>query len=127
MTVTHFTVDWESMINERRLTFFRKLGHFRRSQESYMPSVKRLVEEVAVDTDTDAPAPAAEDVKLWLPSGIPVEQRKEVATDAMYKGELCLRKGQCTDALTRLRGKLLAQRFLIGFQNTNVVGQYMLM
>ncbi|PBK75383.1 hypothetical protein ARMSODRAFT_970052 [Armillaria solidipes] len=70
------------------------LGHFRQSQESYMPGIKRFIEEAAVGTDTNTLAPAAKNVKLWLPLQIPVKQRKEVATDAVYKGELHLRKGQ---------------------------------
>lgn len=76
-----------------------------------MSGIKRLIEEAAVGTDINAPVPAAEDVKLWLPLEILVEQRKEVAMDVMYKGELHLRKASVQMCSPDYKGSFLPRGF----------------
>ncbi len=123
--MANLTLDKESKIQEQRLAFFKKLGNFRKSQDVYMPGVKTLIRTVEAERDIDAPAPLAEDVKLWLPSDVPAHHKVTVAADGLYEGELRLHQGQCSDALAQLRNKLLTKRFLISFRNTNIVGQHM--
>ncbi len=90
-----------------------------------MPGIPKLIRDQENSRDLDEPAPTAEDIKLWLPSDIPVALCTEVCKQNLFDGELRLQKGQCADALAKLRNKLLTKRFLISFRNANITGQRM--
>ncbi len=92
-----------------------------------MPGIPKFICNQENSRNLDKPAPAAEDVKLWLPSDILVALHLEVCKQNLFDGELCLQKGQCADALAKLCNKLLMKHFLISFRNANITGQRMSM
>ncbi len=95
------------------------------SQDVHMPGVKALICAVEEERDLDKPVLLAEDIKIWLPSNIPIHQKTMVAANSLYDSKLHLCQGQCGDVLAQLHNKLLTKRFLVLFQNANIVGQHM--
>ncbi len=92
-------------------------------QSLYMPGAIVLIEGEEDARDCDMSAPAAEEVKLWLPSQVPLDERLFVCEDALFDAEFRLQEGQCSDALASLHSKLMARQHLIWYRNSNVVGQ----
>ncbi len=105
------------------ISFFKKLGSFRKTQAVHMPGVKALIEEEETLWDADNAAPMAEEVKLWLPSQVPEDKHLLVSEPAPYHTEFQLWEGQCLDALVSIQMKLMAWQHLIRYRNTNIVGQ----
>ncbi|KAJ7470051.1 hypothetical protein B0H11DRAFT_1730903 [Mycena galericulata] len=121
--VTLVTADRSSQIQELRIALLKKLKTFERLQLVFMPGVAALREAAEEERDPDVPAPKAEDIKLWMPSELTVEQRRSACRRGLADMEAKLRVGQCTDALSDLCSRLHAQRFLITWRNSNAVGQ----
>ncbi|KAK7031325.1 CxC2 domain-containing protein [Favolaschia claudopus] len=62
-------------LSQMRRAFFVKVTKFRRLQAVYMPgAVEELMEEEDA-RDSELPAPQAEDVRLYMPSGLPAPRR----------------------------------------------------
>ncbi|KAJ7432257.1 hypothetical protein B0H11DRAFT_1760772 [Mycena galericulata] len=121
--VTLVTADRSSQIQELRIALLKKLGTFEKLQLVFMPGVEALREEDENKRNPELPAPKAEDIKLWLPSELTVEQRRSACRRGLPEMEAKLRVGQCTDALNDLRSRLHAQRHLVTWRNSNAVGQ----
>lgn len=99
-----------------------KLADFRRHQVGFMPAVNDLLEDDEDKRRVDRlPEPDPEDIKLYLPSTCP----SDIAlTPSLYKKEAALRRGQCSDCISVIRGRLIAQRHLISFRNAHATGQW---
>ncbi|KAJ7481680.1 hypothetical protein FB451DRAFT_1030190 [Mycena latifolia] len=121
--VTLVTADRSSQIQELRISLLKKIWTYEKMQDIYMPGVAALREEAEDARDRDAPAPKAEDIKLWMPSELTVAQRRAAARRGAGDAEAQLCHRQCTDALDNLRSRLHAQRHLVMWRNTNSVGQ----
>ncbi|KAJ6464311.1 hypothetical protein C8R47DRAFT_992066 [Mycena vitilis] len=121
------TADRQSKIEEHRLAFFSKLRPFRGLQEVYTPGAVRMLSAAgdARDNagDNAAPAPAAENVPLYLPSQLSAHEHKWGCHGNLAEMEARLRESQCRDALAGIRVKLHAKGHLIAFRNANVTGQ----
>lgn len=105
------------------MAFLAKLKAFRSLQAVYMPGALRAIEREDEDRDPSAAPPNAEDIKLWLPSDLTGSDRVTGCTVGLPEMEVKLREAQCEDALTMVRTRLHAKRFLISFRNTHHVGQ----
>jgi hypothetical protein len=118
------TADCEGKINEYRISFLSKLRNFRELQRVYTPSAvcALLAEEAA--RDEEAAPPKAEDIRLFLPSALPTDERMSGCLRGVPDMEARLRKAQCSDALVKLRALLHSKGHLILFRNENVTGQY---
>ncbi|KAJ7436521.1 hypothetical protein B0H11DRAFT_1754802 [Mycena galericulata] len=121
--VTLVTADRSSQIQELRIALLKKLRTYERLQLVFMPGVAALREAEEEMRDRDVPAPKAEHVKLWLPSGLSAAQRRSACRRGVAAVESRLRRGQCADALTTLRSRLHAQRHIIAWRNSNAAGQ----
>ncbi|KAK6984039.1 CxC2 domain-containing protein [Favolaschia claudopus] len=109
-------------VSELRRGFFVKLRKFRRLQGIYMPAGVEETKEAEEKRDSELPPPQAEDVKLFLPSGVSKQnQRKDAEGLAEKEGRL--REGQLNDNIRRLRSALHAKRHLIHFREEHMVGQ----
>lgn len=87
-----------------------------------MPGVKDILEEDDQRRQRkNKEPPAAENVRLYLPSAC-VDDRAICAT-ALRTKEAALRRGQCGDAIQGLRGRLLSKRHLVNYRNAHVTGQ----
>ncbi|KAJ7721966.1 hypothetical protein DFH07DRAFT_783991 [Mycena maculata] len=111
-------------VAEIRRAFFVKLSKFRKLQEVYMPAAVREVEREEDLRDADLPPPKAEEVKLYLPSGLGTSEREEGCRKGLAAMEAKLREGQCRDALIQMRSRLHAKRHLITYRDTAVAGQH---
>ncbi|KAJ7065916.1 hypothetical protein B0H15DRAFT_926024 [Mycena belliarum] len=120
---TLLAADQSRLLAEMRRAFFTKLARFRRLQEVYMPGAVRVLESEEDARDPDLPGPRAEDVKLYLPSGLPTAGREGGCRKGLPAMEGKLREGQCSDALRLLRSRLHAKRHLLTYRDSNVVGQ----
>ncbi|KAF8890594.1 hypothetical protein CPB85DRAFT_1257906 [Mucidula mucida] len=119
------TLAQESKIHQRRRVITAKIKEFRKWQVRYMPGVEEILEEEEeARREKGSAALMAEDIKLWLPSECAshhCEQSK--CPDRLFDNEAALRKGQCADALARLRAHLLANRYMINYRNAESRGQ----
>ncbi|KAJ7029504.1 hypothetical protein C8F04DRAFT_1264960 [Mycena alexandri] len=91
--------DLNERIAEMRLAFFSKLLKFRKLQAVHMPGAVREVENEEDARDPDLPPPKAEDVVLYLPSGLQSAVREGGCRGGLPAMEAKLREGQCRDAL----------------------------
>ncbi|KAF9001842.1 hypothetical protein BDZ89DRAFT_968153, partial [Hymenopellis radicata] len=123
----NLTTDQQTKVQERRRTQMAKLKVFRRWQEVYMPRVTKIVEKEEVERrGKSAAVPPVEDARLYLPSECaksPELDRKVRCSKKLLEKETALRRGQCSDALRRIRARLLAKRYLVYFRNEHVRGQ----
>ncbi|KAJ7774223.1 hypothetical protein DFH07DRAFT_952479 [Mycena maculata] len=69
--------DQSERITEMRRAFFSKLARFRKLQEVYMAAAVRELEQEEDSRDAELPPPKAEDVKLYLPSGLRTADRED--------------------------------------------------
>ncbi|KAK6996601.1 CxC2 domain-containing protein [Favolaschia claudopus] len=111
--------DQTERIAELRRAFFVKLRKFRRLQAVHMPGAVEQIAEDEEGRDCDAPAPQAEDVRIYLPSGISDARRADCAPDLIEK-ERRLRVGQLGDWVAKLRRGLLSRRHLWDWREENV-------
>ncbi|KAF9002597.1 hypothetical protein BDZ89DRAFT_1146428 [Hymenopellis radicata] len=124
-TSANATLSQESKIHQRRRVITTKIKEFRKWQERYMPGVEGILEDEEEERrDKGSAALPAEEVKLWLPSECALHHReRSKCPDRLFNSEAALRKGQCADALARLRSRLLASRYMINYRNAESRGQ----
>ncbi|KAJ7790270.1 hypothetical protein B0H13DRAFT_2245702 [Mycena leptocephala] len=115
--------DQSERIAEMRISFFTKLRKFRKLQAVYMPSAVQELEEEEDARDSEMAPPKAEDVKLYLLSGLRTVDRDQGCRRGLPAMEGKLHDGQCQDALKLLRTCLHAKRHLLNHRETNVAGQ----
>ncbi|KAJ7734685.1 hypothetical protein B0H16DRAFT_1664977 [Mycena metata] len=115
--------DQQERIQEMRIAFFSKLKWRCRSQAVYISAAVRELEEEEDARDPDLPPPNAEDVRLYLPSGLQRADHEEGCRPGLPAMEGKLREGQCCDSLRVLHSRLHAKRHLLNYHNESVVGQ----
>ncbi|KAJ7820051.1 hypothetical protein B0H13DRAFT_1661106, partial [Mycena leptocephala] len=121
---TLLAADQSQKLAEMRIAFFSKLGKFRKLQAIYMPAAVRELEEEEDAGDSDMPPPKAEDVKLYLPSGLRTADREHGCKKGLAAMEGKLREGQSRDAIVMLRRRLHAKRHLLDHRESGgVAGQ----
>jgi hypothetical protein len=118
--------DRENKVQEWCHALLVKIGKFRGLQKIYMPGAVQALDELKGKRDTEAPAPPAEKLKLFMPS----EMTPQTANDTLrgcvpglvnMEAKLCIT--QCDNSLSSLCARLHAKRHLIHFRNSNVTGQ----
>ncbi|KAJ7226774.1 hypothetical protein GGX14DRAFT_347841 [Mycena pura] len=67
---TLLVADKSEKVSERRITFFSKLAKFRKLQAVHMPAAVQEMDEDEDACDSDMPPLAAENISLYLPSGL---------------------------------------------------------
>ncbi|KAF9042630.1 hypothetical protein BDZ89DRAFT_944067 [Hymenopellis radicata] len=124
-SATNLTLAQESKVHQRRRGLTVKIKEFRKWQAVYMPGVDGILkEDEHKRRETQSSAPLAEDVKLYLPSQCAGRlRRRSKCPKRLINQEATLRKGQCSEALDRLRSRLIAKRYLTNFRNAHHVGQ----
>ncbi|KAJ7716210.1 hypothetical protein B0H16DRAFT_1801736 [Mycena metata] len=108
--------DQRARVQEMRIAFFTKLAGFRRLQAIYMPAAVSELQAEEDARDGELPPPKAEEVKLYLPSGLSRAQQEDGCRKGLAKMEGRLREGQCADALKQLRGRLHTKKYLLLFR-----------
>ncbi|KAK7028481.1 CxC2 domain-containing protein [Favolaschia claudopus] len=111
--------DQTERVAELRRGFFVKLRKFRRLQGVHMPAAVEQVAEDEERRDSDSVAPQAEDVEIYLPSGLSPARRAECGADLIEK-ETRLRVGQLGDWVAKLRRGLLSRRHMWDWREQNV-------
>ncbi|KAF8995279.1 hypothetical protein BDZ89DRAFT_925224, partial [Hymenopellis radicata] len=118
----NLTLNKQEKLQERRVGLARQLKAFRRQQCLLMPPAQALWEAEEDKARATNTVVLAESMKLWLPSAIPQEQRELCHAD-LFDLEERVRRGQLRDALTAIRLKLVAKRYLVKFRNKHLRGQ----
>lgn len=90
MKVSSLMLHRQGKVHELRISFFKKLGSFRKIQAVHMPGMVSLFEEEEAKHDSDSTAPSAEDINLWLPSQIPEDVRPGVCEASISNAEFKL-------------------------------------
>ncbi|KAF7307110.1 CxC2 domain-containing protein [Mycena indigotica] len=117
------SADRSSAIQEQRYSILKKLKSWEQLQLSYMAGAHELRLADNDHRPAEVPPPKMELTKLYFPSDIPAAQRNVICARGVIDAEVKLRMGQCSDALTSLRGYLYTQAHLIYWRNANSVGQ----
>ncbi|KAF9029643.1 hypothetical protein BDZ89DRAFT_934226, partial [Hymenopellis radicata] len=121
------TVDGQGKIHARRRAVMMREKEFRKWQERFMPGVKEVLEREEMQRRAyNRPLPPVEDTRLYMPSAfgdLNAEDRLDICAASLFDKEVTLRRGQCADALERLRTQLLSRRHFLNFRNGNIVGQ----
>ncbi|KAJ7724030.1 hypothetical protein B0H16DRAFT_1333756 [Mycena metata] len=115
--------DQQQRVQEMRIAFFSKLGRWRKLQAVYMPAAVRELEEAEDARDPDLPPPVAEEVQLYLPSGLRQADREAGCRKGLPAMEAKLREGDCQDFVRALHSRLHAKRHLLNCHDESVVGQ----
>ena len=79
--------------------------------------------EDVIARSSQVPETEAEDICLWMPSGLCSSDRISVCTNNITTIEERLRESQCRDALSKLRNYLHTRAHFIKHRNTNIRGQ----
>ncbi|KAF7329335.1 CxC2 domain-containing protein [Mycena kentingensis (nom. inval.)] len=119
----HVSADRSSEIQELRFSLLKKIKKFKQLQLTYMPGVAEIRAEDDACCDPNVPAPKAENIEIYLPSGLDDTQRRTASLRGANEAEAKLRQGQCSDALVALRAALYVQAHLIAWRNVNSAGQ----
>ncbi|KAH7905083.1 hypothetical protein BJ138DRAFT_1138372 [Hygrophoropsis aurantiaca] len=117
------TANQASLLEDRRIACLSKLKTFRDLQRVYMPGALRCIQLEEESRNPDNPAPNAGSIKLWLPSELPMNERRQGCSEGLPRMETKLREAQCHDSLDMLRSRLHAKAHLINFRNKNTRGQ----
>ncbi|KAJ7174316.1 hypothetical protein C8R46DRAFT_1214526 [Mycena filopes] len=120
---TLLVADQQERVQEMRVAFFSKLRRWRKLQAVYMAAAVRELEAEEDARDPELPPPKAEDIKLYLPSGLLRADRVDGCRKGLPAMEAKLREGQCEDSITLLRSRLHAKRHLLNYRDESVVGQ----
>ncbi|KAG1869682.1 hypothetical protein C8R48DRAFT_746879 [Suillus tomentosus] len=110
--------DQESDLHHRRAGLHRQICRFRKIQNVYMLGINEWVEQHSVDQ-----SPHPEDVELWLPSALNAQSRSSMCRYDIEIIESELRKGQCRDALDKMRNLLRTKTHFVKRQNLDIRGQ----
>ncbi|KAF7321399.1 CxC2 domain-containing protein [Mycena kentingensis (nom. inval.)] len=119
----HVSADRSSEIQELRFSLLQKIKTFKKLQLTYMPGVSEIRAEDDARRDPNVPPPKAENIEIYLPSGLDDTQRRGASLRGANEAEAKLRQGQCSDALVALRAALYVQAHLIAWRNVNSAGQ----
>ncbi|KAH7904773.1 hypothetical protein BJ138DRAFT_1106537, partial [Hygrophoropsis aurantiaca] len=115
------TANQMSILEDKWISFLSKLHSFRDLQRLYMPGAVHCIQrEERLSSDTPV---KAGNIKLWMPSDLPVEERDHGCVRGLAQMEIRLREAQCSNALETLRSRLYAKAYLINFRNKNTRGQ----
>ncbi|KAJ7735259.1 hypothetical protein DFH07DRAFT_753949, partial [Mycena maculata] len=119
------TADQEDKLHDWRRALLVKIGKFRKLQKRFMPGAAVAILDAENERGEDAAPQKPENIKLWMPSQMPVSalNPSRGCATGLIAMETKLRASQCLNALVTLRACLHAKRFLITFRNANVTGQ----
>ncbi|KAF9020723.1 hypothetical protein BDZ89DRAFT_1138473 [Hymenopellis radicata] len=107
-------------VQARRRTVLRSVQKFRELQAIHMPNVSELL---AKDPNPTGEPILAENIKLWMPSDVPAQDRDTFVKPYLVRMETLLQREQCSNALLKMRLKLHAKNHIIRFRDKNVSGQ----
>lgn len=95
------------LLEEKDTNLSRKIVLWQQVQRLYMPGLRVDLppSDAPPDGDNAAAVPAV-DLRIALPSSVPVEQRQSVCVEGLADKELRLRLAQANDALAALRRHL---------------------
>ncbi|KAK6966338.1 CxC2 domain-containing protein [Favolaschia claudopus] len=113
--------DLSERVTTLRRSFHVKLKQFRRLQDVYTPGAVEELRAAEERRDSELPPPQAEDIVLYMPSGLTRENREVIK--GLGEKEARLREGQLHDTVKRLRSSLHAKRHLLNFREEHWVGQ----
>ncbi|KAF7796181.1 hypothetical protein EIP86_007355 [Pleurotus ostreatoroseus] len=107
---------------ERRISLWKKILQFRKSQAVYMPGLSRAIR--TIENQYGSPGwQQAENVSLYLPSSLDTPTRGSACDSRTSAIEETLREAQAYEALDGLRRELRARVFANRFKIKNVTGQ----
>ncbi|KAJ7333272.1 hypothetical protein DFH08DRAFT_939910 [Mycena albidolilacea] len=115
--------DRENKIQEWRHTLLVKITSFRTLQNIYMPGAAVAIKEAEGDRDGDEAPPKPESIDLWMPSGMAADDVNRGCIAGLVNMVVKLRVTQRQNALSTLRSRLHAKRFVIAYRNQNGTGQ----
>ncbi|TCD59923.1 hypothetical protein EIP91_011184 [Steccherinum ochraceum] len=116
-------------LQEKRNILTRRIGLWRKAQVVYLPTVTLLVEALAKpsgnndedDEDDNSAGPVlAEDLPLYLPSGLPSHLRASALVKPLLTKERKLRLAQAEDALAEIRRLRCVISTISQFRRVNV-------
>ncbi|KAK0467694.1 uncharacterized protein EV420DRAFT_1616586 [Desarmillaria tabescens] len=118
----NLTAHQDAHIAEQQSLLRSKIKKFEELRATYMPGLLQFITETQ-EVDYSSTGALAEEVRLWLPSCIPVDRRSQVCEASLSKMEERLRTAQCHDSLGSIRHILCLKMWMVEYKNKNVRGQ----
>ncbi|KAK0435340.1 uncharacterized protein EV420DRAFT_1653285 [Desarmillaria tabescens] len=116
------TAHQDAHIAEQRSLLRSKIKKFEELHATYMPGLLQFITETQ-EVDYLSTGALAEEVRLWLPSCIPVDHRSQVCEASLSEMEEHLCTVQCHDSLGSIRHILRLKMRMVEYKNKNVRGQ----
>lgn len=110
-------------IVEKRIALHKRLLRFRELQKTHMPGLDPKALSLSTPSDVPGRVTYIEDCKLYMPSELPVSERRRYCSDDLLKMEERLSEGDAFDALERLLHHLRTRSFINRFKVANITGQ----
>lgn len=111
-------------LRDQRKILKDKLQNWEAVRVVYMPGLLQIQTNLGRNpTAIWSSNPNPEDVDIWLPSAIPVNQRRAACVEGLPEMELRLRTAQCSSSLQGLRQALRVKTRMVYFKNKNIRGQ----
>ncbi|KAK7021079.1 hypothetical protein VNI00_017525 [Paramarasmius palmivorus] len=115
------TTRQKKKVEELRVSLGKLFNTYEQLMPIYMPGLVQYLEDIDQREDSSDVDPA--DIKIWLPSDIPAEDRHRVCHPNIAAVEARLEVARCHDALHGIRHTLRIKSRMTLFKNTNVRGQ----
>lgn len=101
-----------------------RMRGFQALQQIYMPGLLQYQTDIArLATLPPATSNHAEDLELYLPSGVATNRRRAVCMENLPAMEERHRTAQCHDTLNTIRNTLRLKTHMVYFKNINSRGQ----
>jgi len=114
----------EGNLAEQRNVLRSRIRGWEQLQAIYMPGLLQHRHNLSTQRpSTPLSSGNPEDLELWLPSALPLEDRERICIKGLPGAEEKLRTAQCYDALESMRHILTIKARMIQFKNKNLRGQ----
>lgn len=108
---------------EARVNLRKRIAHFRKLQEVYMPGLRTVLADPSVlDDIADS---FAENASLYMPSALPGEDRLRACVSGIVTVETRIREAAAYEALDDLRRTLRTRTYLNKWRVKHISGQHM--
>ncbi|KAK7015545.1 hypothetical protein VNI00_019079 [Paramarasmius palmivorus] len=115
------TVRQARQINDQRCALRNRVKTFDEVRSIYMPGLSHYLSRTQENEDPSDVDP--ENIKIWLPSEVPVNEQSKICVPGLAQVEKKLQKARCHDSLKGVRHVLRVKTRMTRFKNSNVRGQ----
>ncbi|KAK7024575.1 hypothetical protein VNI00_016180 [Paramarasmius palmivorus] len=115
------TVCQARQINDQQCALRNRIKMFDEVHSIYMPGLSHYL--LCTQENEDPSDVDPENIKIWLPSEVPVNEQSKICVPGLVQVEKKLQKARCHDSLKGVRHVLRVKMCMTCFKNSNGRGQ----